>query len=98
MPCPGRSRQEGWRKGADAHLGPMRWGGGGGWCWAEQDGELFNNTKGGTGGGGRGREITMPAAGSLGAPTCSLRGSLKEQEVKEFLHREEAELAGGGGG
>lgn len=47
-------------------------------------------------GGGMGGGIIMPAAGSLGAPTCSPRGGLKEQEVKVFLHREEAELAGGG--
>lgn len=29
--------------------------------------------------------MTMPAARSLGAPTCSRRGGPEEQEVKVFL-------------
>lgn len=44
------------------------------------------------------RGVMMPAAWSLGAPTCSRRGGLEEQEVKVFSQREEAEQAGGRGG
>lgn len=47
----------------------------------------------------QGEWVTMAAAGSLGAPTCSLRAGLEEQEVKVFLTErklsrpgEEAEL------
>lgn len=47
---------------------------------------------------GRQRGVMMPAAWSLGAPTCSRRGGLEEQEVKVFSQREEAEQAGGRGG
>lgn len=41
--------------------------------------------------------MTMLAARSLGAPTCSRRGVLEEQEVK-VPHREEAEQTRGRGG
>lgn len=90
MPCPGRSRQEGWGEEAGAHLGPM----GGeeevigagqsrmGSCLIPKVAQGDNHAS-----------CWVP-----GGPTCSPRGGLKEQEVKVFPHTEEAELAGWGGG
>lgn len=41
--------------------------------------------------------MTIPAARSLGTPTCSLKGGREEQEVKVFLI-ERGSWAGGGRG